>query len=181
MEKLYLTSGGYSASLVIMELWNIIRERGGKVVSEYGDNRKPAEIHNRDTEDKHISWFTSWNSSYITFSLDGYIYYLQINDNLFFPAKYQKKRAENGNKAYLEEMPRQYVNYGMTKDEAKEAAMKLFSFLESAECSETAYFDEIVNVPNTYNDGWHEEAISKPEKDLLYKEVELVGWEELTK
>ena len=177
MEKLYLTSGGYSASLVIMELWNIIRERGGKVVSEYGDNRKPAEIHNRDTEDKHISWFTSWNSSYITFSLNGYIYYLQIDGNLFFPAKYQKKRAETGHKVYLEEMPIQYVNYGMTKDEAKEAAAKLFSFLESAECSEVVISKKVIIVPNTYNDGWHEETVSKPEKGLLYKEVELIGWE----
>ena len=181
MEKLYLTSGGYSASLVIMELWNIIRERGGKVVSEYGDNRKPAEIHNRDTEEKHISWFASWDSSYITFFLDGYIYYLQIDGNLFFPAKYQKKRAGNGNKVYLEEMPRQYVNYGMTKDEAKEAAAKLFSFLESAECSEVFMSEKVIIVLNTYNDGWHEEAISKPEKALPYKEVELIGWEELTK
>ena len=181
MEKLYLTNGGYSASLVMMELWNIIRERGGKVVSEYVDNRKPAEVHNRDTEDNHISWFTSWSSSYITFCLDGYIYYLQIDSNLFSPVRYQKKRVENGNKVYLEEMTRQYVDYGMTRDEAKEAALKLFSFLESAECSEVVYSKKTVKVPNTYNDGWHEEAISKPEKDLPYKEVELIGWEELTK
>lgn len=181
MEKLYLSNGGYSASLVIMELWNIIRERGGKVVSRYVDNRKPVEIHNRDTEDRHISWFASWDSSYITFSLDGYIYYLQIDDNLFFPAKYQKKRAENGNQVYLEEMKKQYVDYGMTRDEAKEAAVKLLSFLESAECGEVVFSEEVMTVPNTYNDGWHEETVSKPEKDLTYREVELIGWEELTK
>ncbi len=111
--------------------------------------------------------------SYITFELDGYFYYFQLDDNPFFDHFYRKAKVlEDGTysgDACCENMPGGWKHnclfeYDCAKADIVETAYEVFNILTSADASEIRRSCHKVKVKNTYNDGTHYEVVPEPER-----------------
>lgn len=176
MNKLYLSGVALNNCKGLNELYTIIKKEGGYIVSDWQEKINPTYIYNYHDNDKLE--IKTYFTSYIHFVLDGYIYYIQLNDNPFFLGKFSKiqinQKGEASKDVYLDELDMVYFDYNMTKEEIKESARNLFEYLKKARPSKK-YIERIrKRVLNIYDDGWHWEHVSKPERISSYKKVELM-------
>lgn len=114
------------------------------------------------------------HTSYISFVLDGFYYYFELDSNPFFPAHFIKTPiAEDGKRsldAYLEDSKKEWafdsfiVGFYASKDDVKEAANILLNELRTAPACKIYRESEKRRVPNYYNNGWHYETVTKPER-----------------
>lgn len=118
------------------------------------------------------------HESYISFILEGVYYYLEINDNPFFPHYYQKTPIKDGKRsqdACLDDI-RRISGFGafdsflaavppsdITEDR-KEAANMIFNALVKAENSLIRRDSHKTRVQNTYNNGYHYETVFDKER-----------------
>lgn len=112
MEKeqtLYLTAWGYNSARLFQRLEKIALDNGGAIVSTWEKELTTYHIIPRydDRVDEEKAITTNYRS-YINFYLDGFVYYIQLDSNPFFPHYFQKipvnKDLQNKYKYYLEEL-----------------------------------------------------------------------------
>ncbi len=114
------------------------------------------------------------HTSYISFTLDGFYYYFQIDRNYFFPFYYLKTQTRNGGTEYsrdaaLDETPKTWLYDCLIMSAANDAdicecAHMLYNELQQAAPSEIIRDYEKKTVPNKYDGGWHYEKVMKPER-----------------
>ena len=165
-ERLYLNNWNYNECRLMTALAKVIENYGGKVKSY-----PKAIISNRNTDDKPV---TVTHTSYISFVMDDYYYYFQLDDNPLFPFYYQKSPIKNGKTyktVYLTELPKEKWMYDclLSADcceaDIKEIAHLLFNILCKAKSCDIVVKRKKVHVPNTYNDGYHYETVVIGETD----------------
>lgn len=108
-------------------------------------------------------------TTYIHFILDDCYYELSLSDNPFFDFHYRKIKLQNNQFTgdyYLEEFTKDWLydcffSYHCSDDDVKEGANLIFNALCSAPASREYIERKKTRVPNTYNDGWHYETITK--------------------
>lgn len=152
--RLYLSAWDFNTCLVLEALEKIIKDNGGKVAKAHwimGSNRSI------EGEPRKMR-----GQQYMTFILDDMFYYFQIDDNPFFPHRYQKTEIVNGKRmrnVYLEEFSREWIYdclFGVTNDdEIKEIANQVFNLLVMAKPSGIYREKKRIRVPNTYDGDWH--------------------------
>lgn len=112
------------------------------------------------------------HTSYISFTLNGYYYYYQVDDNPFFEFYYSKTPVSNNKysrdaalmedkKGWLYDC---FLKVGCSKADIIEAANQIFNMLVSADQSPIIRDKTRKRVPNTYNGGYHYETIYSPER-----------------
>ena len=112
------------------------------------------------------------HTTYITFILDGFYYYYQVDDNPFFEFLYSKTPVKNGKRsrdAVLEEDKKEWLYdcflcSGCAAADIREAANLIFNMLVNAKNSTVIRESKKVRVNNTYNSGWHYEKVYSPER-----------------
>ena len=121
---------------------------------------KLAAMENVSTEPITVT-HTSW----IRFILDDYVYYYDISDNPFFDFHYSKTFVRNGEysldvysdidkKEWLCDC---FLRYDCSDSDVREAAHLIFNMLVKTPPSHSYETKKSIQVPNTYNDGYHEE------------------------
>lgn len=111
-------------------------------------------------------------TSYITFVLDDYVYYFQIDDNPFFPVLASKTPVKNGKysrDAVLGEFEKeiafdQMILSSASEQEINEVANLILDTLASSKQSPIYRDGKKQRVPNLYDGGYHYETIYKPER-----------------
>lgn len=115
-------------------------------------------------------------NTYLSFVLDGMYYYIQLDDNPFFPFYYQKTPITNGTRskdACLDDFDKSWLwdCFLSTADakqdiaaDRKEAANIIFNGLLSAKNSVIRRDSHRRRVSNTYNSGYHYETVYAPER-----------------
>lgn len=111
-------------------------------------------------------------TSYITFTLDGYIYYFQIDNNPFFPVLASKTPVKNGKysrDAVLGEFEKeiafdQMILSSASEQEINEVACLILDTLVNSNKSPIYRDGKKQRVPNVYNGGYHYETIYRPER-----------------
>lgn len=152
-----------------------------KKARELRGNNEKLEEAIKETEEKLSTYKAIDNnprlvnqSTYISFSINGYYYYFQFDSNPFFETLYQKIPIINGERSrdyYLEE----YSNNHMQKDcflfctcaeeEINNAAETIYNNL--MQCSKsgkvkTGY--KRIKVNNIYDNGFHYEYVNNAER-----------------
>ena len=74
--------------------------------------------------------------NYITFILDGYFYYFQIEDNVFFPARCEKAKIVTNKESYFEEISNNWksdelLSFGLGDRQVTFIAEKILALLQS--------------------------------------------------
>ena len=111
-------------------------------------------------------------TSYITFVLNNYVYYFQIEDIPFFPVLASKTPVKNGKysrDAVLGEFKKeiafdQMIFSSVSEQEINEVASLILDTLASSKQSPIYRDGKKQRVPNVYNGGYHYETIYKPER-----------------
>ena len=112
------------------------------------------------------------HTSYISFMLNGYYYYYQVDDNPFFEFHYIKTPVSNNKyssdaalvedkKEWLEDC---FLKIDCSKSDIIEAANQIFNMLVNAGTSPIIRDKTRKRVPNTYNGGYHYETVYSPER-----------------
>ena len=112
------------------------------------------------------------HTTYISFILDGFYYYYQVDDNPFFGFLYSKTPIKNGKRsrdAALEKDKKEWLfdcffNSGCPDADVREAANLIFNMLVNAKNSAVIRDSKKKRVSNTYNSGWHYETVYSPER-----------------
>lgn len=112
------------------------------------------------------------HTTYISFILDGFYYYYQVDDNPFFDFLYSKTPIKNGKRsrdAALEKDKKDWLydcffHSGCSYTDIREAAYLIFNMLVSAKNSTIIRDSKKVRVDNTYNSGWHYETVYSQER-----------------
>ena len=170
-QTLYLATWEYNSVLIIKELKRIILNHGGKVKPGY--SHQEGFIVARNIEGSQPVKVD--NSNYITFVLDNYHYYLQLDDNPFFDFHFWKTPvvnnkaskdavAENLDKSWLWDCFLYSDERRAANDDRKEAANLIFNALISAPECKKRIDSHRVRVPNSYNNGYHYETIKDKER-----------------
>lgn len=115
---------------------------------------------------------TVTHTSYISFVLDGFYYYYQLDGNPFLEFYYIKTPINNGRysrDAALMEDPKEWLydcffNVDCCNAERVEAANVIFNMLINASESTVIRDKNRRRVPNTYNGGYHYETVYIPER-----------------
>lgn len=165
-ERLYLRAWEYNAARILTELANIVNNHGGRV--------KPtntAIISDRMAE-KEAEPITVTHTSYISFVLDETYYLYQVSDNPFFEFYYNKTPIKNGTRsrdAGLEADKKEwlfdcFLGSNCEQDDIIEAANLIFNMLFNVPMSKIIRGKHKQRVANSYNDGWHFEAVFAPER-----------------
>lgn len=112
--------------------------------------------------------------SYITFYLDGFVYYFQTDSNPFCPFYFNKAKLDKdgtySRDAGLEESKKEWLwdsffnTERLCRDDLREAAYILFNELVGAAPSKIIRDGRKQRVANTYDGGWHYEMVYKPER-----------------
>lgn len=112
------------------------------------------------------------HTTYIRFTLDGYMYYYQLEENPFFPFMYSKTPLrgnvysldaciDEANKSWLYDC---FLYAGCAHADIVEAANLIFNQLTSAQATPIKRDSRRCRVENRYNDGWHWERVYSPER-----------------
>lgn len=171
MKKLYFRAYELNIIKGINELYKIVDEKGGRVVSEWEKEKYPIAIHDMKSGDYVMN---SYFTTYIQFVLDEKLYYVQFDDNPFFEDYYLKYPCHNlkALRQYrMNNLKKIYLDYVMTDEEVKDSMRKLFDFLMKAPYSEHYNRYTTISVPNRHNNGFHNESVIYPEGWDHFKEV----------
>lgn len=119
------------------------------------------------------------NANYLQFYFDRNIYYIELEENPFFPHKIQKMPCSDDLKVfynyYLEDLKDDFLQnideYSyMTDETIKEIATKLFEQLK--ECRQSEVVTQKKRINNLYDDGYHYEYIKEKRNHQQYKKCE---------
>ncbi len=202
-ERLYLRSWEYNAARTITELAAIVKKNGGRVEPCYAaiiSNRTLTaavmeQVEHVDQMEKtginaeaiaaarvkleqlqavNNEPITVTHTSYISFVLDGFYYYYQVDENPFFDFHYQKTRLhgkEYSRDAVLKDDPKIWVkdcffSFRCPQKEIEEAAAQIFKLLTRARESgiRRSRRGKRVRVENRYNSGYHYKSVEEPER-----------------
>lgn len=166
-QRLYLKAWEYNSMRVLGCLVKIVEDNGGEV-----EPFKHCLATNRnydapDAEPKRI-----YGQSWIHFILDDMYYAISLDDNPFFDQNYLKTPVKDGKRlrnVYMETLSRDWMYdclFRITNDEeAKEIAYELFNIVLKAPNSGRYNMEpQKIQVPNTYDGGWHWEHKPVPDK-----------------
>ena len=164
-QRLYLTPWNYNSCRVLGCLAKIVEDNGGEV-EPYKHCMANNRICEPTAEPKRI-----YGQSWICFVLDDMYYHISLDDNPFFEMHILKTPVVNGKRlknVYMEELSKEWMYdclFRVTSDEeAKEIANLLFNIALSAKKSQKYNEKQKIQVPNTYDGGWHWETKYKPDK-----------------
>ncbi len=113
------------------------------------------------------------HTTYITFALDGYVYYYQLDENPFFDFLYSKTPLRNGgvysrdaasSKASKEWLYDCFLFSGCARADIVEAANLIFNELTNAKSGVILRDSQRKRVSNMYDGGWHWETVFCPER-----------------
>ena len=115
---------------------------------------------------------TVTHTSFISFVLDGFYYYYQLDDNPFFEFYYNKTPVVNNRcsrDAALMEDKKEWLydcffKVDCSKADVIEAANMIFNMLVNAGKSPIIRDKTRRRVSNTYNSGYHYETVYSPER-----------------
>lgn len=164
-QKLFLRPYDFNRCRIMQALAEVVENNGGKV--------KPGKsVFVVDRALENVEPVKVFYTSYITFIFDGIAYYLQTEDNPFFPARYIKTPVRNGKyskDACLEELETVWLydcvfSSNVPESDIKEIANILFNGLVKSPKTEIIRDWSYCVVPNTYDGGSHEEKVLKPER-----------------
>lgn len=165
---LWLTTTGYHRAVVLTKLAAIAQQNGAKF-PEPQSYECEREIHHRYS-DKMI--FTRYKS-YIKFIVGDTYYYLEADDNPFFGARIIKAKMNSPKtykEVYLEEFKYFYYDplfeLNASDEVLQECAEQIWCGLMERDYCEPVLSTEAVNVPNTYNGGWHKEIRVLPQREV---------------
>lgn len=118
-------------------------------------------------------------TSYIHFVLDEFYYELSFSDNPFFPFHYRKIKLKDNQFVgdyYLEEFTKEWLydclfSFECNDAEIKEISNMIFNALCNAKASGEYIESKKTRVPNTFDDGWHYETVTKrnTKKTTIYQ------------
>lgn len=170
-DKIYARNCHYNAVRMMNEIYDLVKSKGGYLVSDWQKDIKLTDVHNRQVKDMPVITTPFWGCStcYMTFYLDGYVYYLEfpenifdtikcgkisVNDELISPAKYCCSpitgSSETINKLYI-----------LTTDNIdciKSVAQDVFHTMLNMYPNPHIVTEER-QVPNTYDGGYHTEYV----------------------
>ena len=165
-QRLYLTPWNYNSARVLGYLVKIVEDNGGEV-EPYKHCMANNRVCEPTAEPKRI-----FGQSWIHFILDDMYYAISLDDNPFFDQNYLKTPVKNGKRlrnVYMETLSRDWMYdclFRVTNDEeAKEIAYELFNIVLKAPNSGRYNMEpQKIQVPNTYDGGWHWEHKPVPDK-----------------
>lgn len=148
------------------------------IVADGHGNEKTIEAITRMTTDiERLKKFNNepiqvTHTSYISFILDGFYYYYQVDDNPFFEFYYSKTPIVNGKHsmdAAMTEDKKEWLfdcffKVDCSKSDIVEAANLIFNMLVNAKKSPIIRDSKKQRVPNIYDGGYHYETIYAPER-----------------
>ena len=167
----------FNVAMMFECLRQMVLARGGHIVSGYAhpDDTYRA-VHERDGLPDEEAMLH--HSTYIGFTLHDRYYYYQVDDNPFFPHKFQIAQMSPDGKSYretyLDDAPGTvwldncFFERTLSRQELDEAAGKLLAWLLKHQCSDIAAQVKMKRVPNIYNNGWHMERRSYVRKRPVY-------------
>ena len=123
--------------------------------------------------------------NYLNFELSGYIYYIQLNDNPFFPHYIIKEKCEKNTnneyitkyQYYMKELKNDFLSclnsfsYPLNKKQLKEVTKKLLNQITNDAESPIVYMEK---YNNCYFCGGINYKKEKTEKKSVYKEIKLI-------
>lgn len=146
-----------------------LREKAIAAANKYADLEKELQAVADRQEAVKVN-----HLSYITFYLDGFVYYFQTDSNPLFPFYFSKAKLDkNGTysrDAGLEESKKEWLWDSFFNadrlcwDDLREAAYILFNELVGAAPSKIIRDGRKQRVANTYDGGWHYETVYAPER-----------------
>lgn len=162
-ERLYLSAYKFNAARVFTKLAEMIQAAGGRVKP-----LKPARVSNRN--DLNADPITVTHTDYISFVLDGFYYYYQVDDNPFFPAFYRKAKitgnkidadtaGEDGFEGWITD---QIFSNTYPAETVETAAETLLNWLILAPAGRPIRSRTRRRVANMFNSGYHYETITAP-------------------
>lgn len=115
------------------------------------------------------------HTTYITFTLDGYVYYYQLEENPFFDFLFSKTPLRGNvysrdavlteaNKEWLYDC---FLMAGCPAADIVEAANLIFNELTNAKDSVIRRDSKRQKVANTFDGGWHWETVYSPERTAV--------------
>ena len=183
MEKRYVRPYVYNAVKMLNAMCDEIYKRGGHIVSDWRDELSFVEVHCRKESlklaqetniNKAIPVVTPlWGCStcYIHFELNGYIYYVEIPDNVFENIYYSKVACDNNfritTRCYMDKVENTNDIMNMLynqdpvirdNDVLVENSTKMLDWLVGAKSNPYTEHKR-TRVANTYNSGYHYENI----------------------
>lgn len=187
LSKIVVNNGGMvkdqnNSIIVNLSLLEAIRETKERIneiekaISNFGENEN--RLFALDNCKKDLLKYKSINNdpinvthtTYITFIHDNIHYYYRVDDNPFFPFYYHKTPIVNGKRsldACMDEDEKTWLydcffGFGCSNDDIVEASHLIYNMLINAKMSIIRPDTSKQRVPNTYNNGYHIETISKP-------------------
>ena len=132
-KTLYLNNWEFNIARVLKRLEKVIDDNGGEFVSNYEKEFNNYKFISRNTKQEIKAHF----KNYMTFVLDGYLYYFQIDENPFSEFYIIKNPIENyisKSRYYMEELTKNWVydclfSTDCNEEEIKEIANLLFNEL----------------------------------------------------
>lgn len=161
-DTLYLKAWEYNTTLVLEKIAELIEANGGKVKSA---NKGFIEYQRDNSEGsrKEVS-----HLGYMSFILNGYLYYIQFDSNPFFDHFYSKSLIKDGKVAkhhYLDKLEdkvqlnEKLMHYNCDEELIEKTALDIFKALIEAPASRLAGTKKRKSVPNTYDGGFHYEYV----------------------
>lgn len=166
-QRLYLKAWEYNTCRMLGALAEIVRNNGG-IVAEAPYIMANNRTYEPDAEPKRI-----YGRGYIKFTLDGFLYYFQVDENPFFDHGYTKRKIHDGKvvagcNTYIEDLSRDWIYdclFAVTNDaDIREIAEQVFTLLITAKPSRIARTTHRRKVPA------HWEYYGEP---VRYEEVKL--------
>lgn len=153
----YYDAWNFNTRRIIKRFEKLIFDNGGYIVSSWQKELDNFHFVARFSNYKNETWtdekicFDSNYDSYIVFMIDGFVYYVQFDNNPFFEHYYIKQacRHDDANGAYItdygaysNELNREFLydclfSFDCTNDEIKEIANLFFNQIISAPASQT--------------------------------------------
>ena len=171
-ERLYFSTYPFNCHLVMEELRKIVEEYGGRVRPQ--NIKLISNTNFPDMEPIEVRCGT-----YIRFVLDDYVYFFQCDSNIFYNAIYSKSKVLNDRygKVNCHEVPDRAWKFDPLFDrnaavsDLHDIAIYILNYLCKARETSSSYIEmKTIRVPNTYNDGFHEEKIP------CGKQYEKIDW-----
>lgn len=157
-------------SLKLERYTNIVNEGHGTEKTKIAIEYVKKELEKMEALDNDP--ITVSHTSYISFTLNGYYYYYQVDDNPFYEFHYIKTPVSNNkysrDAALVEEkkdwLDDCFLKVNCLKADIIEAANLIFNMLVSADQSPIIRGKTCRRVSNTYNGGYHYETIYSSER-----------------
>lgn len=180
MKKRFYGNVKFNACKIYNELHKIVTNHGGYYCSDWEKSREMYEVRRFDGGNQFEVITTNFIDWY-AFILDNNYYYLEFEDNPFFESVFTKAPVLSDGRVSFDyygdtnKLPNYFSWELLSDEETQKIALSLFDLLINANYSEhyTEYSKK--RVANIYDNGFHYEKISRPERIKKLHKVELLG------